>query len=236
MNNDYQDKIFILKSVNDSEAIFEHQPLFTATELVKEQLDSLKMWRLTKKEPTMMCPQQLCTSRLPHNVDIVTKEIEKVTVTHLLMEAYMNNKLADDNLLGFTSHPSNLFVMKKVNKKALKLYPLGTCSAVPEKDQAKFLENTKNVVVWFNKKPYVIQPFKNLASFTKPDAGTLCPYFWVKNSEKEEDINLQTTWVNHRGLQIPILENGEPIQAHAVLLKSSGKSPQGPPAKKAKAA
>ena len=221
--------------MNDSEAIFEHKPLFSATELVKEQLDALKKWRLTKKEPTIMCPQQLCTSRLPHNVDTVQKEIEKATVTQLLMDAYMSNKLADESLVGFASHPSNLFVMKKVKQKALKLYPLGTCSAVPEKDQAKFLEKTKNVVVWFNQKPYVINPFKNLSSFTKSDSGSLCPYFWVKSTEEEENINLQTSWVNHKGLVLPILENEEAIQAHTVLLKSSGQQVLGPPkAKKAR--
>ena len=69
LNNGYQDKIFTFKTVNESVAIFEHKPLFTATELVKEQLDSLKKRGLTKKEPTIMCPQELCTSRLPHHVD-----------------------------------------------------------------------------------------------------------------------------------------------------------------------
>lgn len=234
LNNDYQDKIFILKNVTESNAIFEHQPLFASSQVVNEQLDSLKKWRLTKKEPTMMCPQQLCTARLPHNVDFVKKDIEKAVVSHLLMEAYMSNKLDDDSLLGFAAHPSNLFLMKKVKKKELKLYPIGTCSAVPEKDQAKTLEKTKNVVVWFNKRPYLIQPFKNLTSFTKPETGTLCPFFWVKSSEKQEEINLQTAWVTHKGLQIPILENDDPIQAQAILLKSSGQQPQGPPAKKAR--
>ena len=235
LNSDYPDKIFILQALDDSEAIFEHKPLFTASEIVKEQLDSLKKWRPTKKEPTIMCPQQLCTSRLPHNVDTVQKEIEKAIVNQLLMEAYMNNKLADDSLVGFALHPSNLFVMKKLKKKELKLYPLGTCSAAPEKDQANFLEKTKNVVVWFNEKPYLIQPFKNLSSFTKPESGTLCPYFWVKSTEAEEDINLQTAWVNHKGLKIPTLQNEDAIQAHTVLLKSSGQQPKGAPkAKKAK--
>lgn len=175
LNSDYPDKIFTLQALDNSEAIFELKPLFTASEVVKEQLDSLKKWRPTKKEPTIMCPQQLCTPRLPHNVDTVQKEIEKAIVNQLLMEAYMKNKLADDSLVGFALHPSNLFVMKKLKKKELKLYPLGTCSAAPEQDQANFLEKTKNVVVWFNGKPYLIQPFKNLSSFTKPESGTFLP-------------------------------------------------------------
>ena len=97
------------------------------------------------------------------------------------------------------------------------------------------MEKTKNVVVWFNEKPYLIQPFKNLSSFTKPESGTLCPYFWVKSTEAEEGINLQTVWVNHKGLKIPTLQNEDAIQAHTVLLKSSGQQPKGAPkAKKAK--
>ena len=233
-HSDHLDKVFILADLNDTEATFEHRPLFDSAEQVKEKLDSLKKWKPTKKEPTMMCPQHICISRLPHNVDIVKKEIDKTMATHLLMQAYMSHKVADESLLGFATHPSNLFLLKKIKKKDLKLYPFGNCLPVAEKDQTKVFENTKNVLVWFKDKPYLVQPFKNLSSFTKPEAGTLCPYFWVKSSEEEEEINLQTVWVNFQGLQIPTLQNEDAIPEHSVLLKSSEQQPHEPPAKKAR--
>lgn len=201
---------------------------------MKDQLSSLKKWKLTKKEPTMLCPESLCKERLAHNVLAVQKDIEKATATQLLMEAYMSNKVADESLLAFASHPSNLFLMKKAKKKEVKLYPLGTLSAVAEPEKAKILEKTKNVVVYYKEKPYLIQPFKSLSSFTNPEAGSLCPFFWVKTSEDADKINLQTTWVNHKGLKIPVLENDEALPAQTLLLKSSGPQSQGPPAKKAK--
>lgn len=234
VNNDYQEQIFILKSISDSEAVFEHQPLFAPSVVVKDQLSSLKKWKLTKKEPTMLCPESLCKERLAHNVLAVQKDIEKATATQLLMEAYMSNKVADESLLAFASHPSNLFLMKKAKKKEVKLYPLGTLSAVAEPEKAKILEKTKNVVVYYKEKPYLIQPFKSLSSFTNPEAGSLCPFFWVKTSEDADKINLQTTWVHHKGLKIPVLENDEALPAQTLLLKSSGPQSQGPPAKKAK--
>ena len=234
VNSDYQEQIFILKSVTDSEAVFEHQPLFAPSVVVKDQLSVLKKWKLTKKEPTMLCPEQLCIARLPHNALSVQKDFEKATATQLLMEAYMSNKVADESLLAFASHPSNLFLMKKAKKKEVRLYPIGTLSAVVEQDKAKTLQKTKNVVVWFQDNPYLIQPFKNLSSFTKSEAGTLCPFFWAKSSEEADKINLQTTWINHKGLKIPILENDEALPAQTLLLKCSGQQSQEPPAKKSK--
>lgn len=222
VNTDHQEKIFILKSVTDSEAVFEHQPLFAPSVVVKDQLSALKKWKLTKKEPSMLCPESLCIARLPQNVKSVQKDIEKATATQLLMEAYMGNKVADESLLAFANYPSNLFLMKKAKKKEVRLFPLGTLSAVAEQDKAKILEKTKNVVVYFQENPYLIQPFKTLSSFTNPEAGTLCPFFWVKTSEDLQKINLQTTWITHKGLKIPILENDEALPAQTLLLKSSG--------------
>ena len=81
-----------------------------------------------------------------------------------------------------------------------------------------------------------MQAFKAFSSFTKPDteAGTLCPYFWVKSCDDQEEVNLQKSWTVYKGLKIPILENGEMIEGQTVLLKSAEQLEQ-PPAKKGKA-
>ena len=94
------------RAISDSEAVFEHQPLFAPPlpVVVKDQLSSLKKWKLTKKEPTMLCPQSLCKERLAHNVLVVQKDIDKAAATQLLMEAYMSNKVEDESLLAFAKH------------------------------------------------------------------------------------------------------------------------------------
>ena len=121
----------MLKKLEDDGATFEHTPLFGIPEEQKVALDSLKQWKHTKKECPMLCPSQLTLERLPHNFELVAKEGAKMKVNNLLMEAYMANKLPND-LLGFTSHPSNLVLLKKVKKKEKKLFPLGTCTLVQQ--------------------------------------------------------------------------------------------------------
>lgn len=238
-HHDYPDQIFILKAVDDKKATFQHVPLFADALVVTEELTSLKKWRATKKEPTALCPAKLTTDRLPHNLEMVQKEVDKVQATALLMEAYMNNKVGD-GVLAFVSNPSNLAVLKKVKKKEIKLFPMGTCSLVPVKDQTKILEKAKHCVAWYKTKPYQIQPFKSFNNFAKPEeTGTLCPYYWVRSSGDDEEINLKMAWVEYRGLHIPILENEEPIEPKTLLLKSSDPDEvfaKGPPAKKAKTA
>ncbi|CAK9113132.1 Uncharacterized protein SCF082_LOCUS52448 [Durusdinium trenchii] len=235
-NSEYPDQLLVLKSLDDHKATFEHRPLFGEALVVHEDLDSLRKWKATKKDVTTMCPKAVCIARLPHNLDMVQKEMDKAQATALLMEAYMTNKPNDDTLLAFTCHPANLVLMKNVKKKQLKLYPMGTCSFIPAKEQETFLEKTKNAVVWYKEKPYQVQAFKAFSSFTKPDteAGTLCPYFWVKSCDDQEEVNLQKSWTVYKGLKIPILENGEMIEAQTVLLKSAEQLEQ-PPAKKGKA-
>ncbi|CAK8988160.1 unnamed protein product [Durusdinium trenchii] len=238
-HHDYPDQIFILKAVDDKKATFQHVPLFADALVVTEELTSLKKRRATKKEPTALCPAKLTTDRLPHNLEMVQKEVDKVQATALLMEAYMNNKVGD-GVLAFVSNPSNLAVLKKVKKKEIKLFPMGTCSLVPVKDQTKILEKAKHCVAWYKTKPYQIQPFKSFNNFAKPEeTGTLCPYYWVRSSGDDEEISLKMAWVEYRGLHIPILENEEPIEPKTLLLKSSDPDEvfgKGPSAKKAKTA
>ena len=121
-NSEYPDQLLVLKSLDDHKATFEHRPLFGEALVVHEDLDSLRKWKATKKDVTTMCPKAVCIARLPHNLDMVQKEMDKAQATALLMEAYMTNKPNDDTLLAFTCHPANLVLMKNVKKKQLKLY------------------------------------------------------------------------------------------------------------------
>ena len=233
---DHGDKAFVLKKLEDSGATFEHKPMFAALEAHVAELASLKKWKATKKECPLLCPTDLASARLAHNYDIVLQEGDKMQANALLMEAYMSNK-QDATLLGFTAHPSNLVSLKKIKVKGLKLYPLGTCTVAQEKDHEKYVEKCKATVVWYKKIAYQVQPFKAMVNFQKPDSGTLCPFFWVKAIEADEmteEINMSTTWVDYKGLQIPVLVNEEAVEQHTLLLKTSEVVPQLPPAKKAR--
>lgn len=235
MHPDHGEKIFVLVHLDDTAAQFKHTPLFGG--VVQEMVDlaSLKKWKLTKKEPQQFCPAQLTCERLPQNCEAVLKEAEKMKVNALLMEAYMANKPADEHLLGFTCHPAAIFALKKVNKKQLKLLPLGTCVRVLEKDYDKIVTKGKGVVVWFAQKAYQVQPFKALTNFQKPEANsTLCPFFWVKTADTEDAINMTMSSMQLQGLKIPMLENSDPLKQDTLLLKAADCIVHQPPAKRAK--
>ena len=233
----YPEQVFVLRSIDDNGAHFEHKPLFGSVVKHSEPLETLKQWKPTKKEMPQLCPPNLCQERLPHNSTMVLKEAERMQVNALLMEAYMANKPDTDDLLNFTCHPSNLVLMKKVKKKAVQLFPVGLCSLVHRKDLHKILEKGKAVLVWWGDTPYQVQPFKTMANFNKADSdnGTLCPFFWVKGSADESTTNMTLAWVDFKHLKIPVLENQEPIAAETLLLRPDEGIAQEPPAKKAKA-
>ena len=233
----YPDQVFVLHSIDENGAHFEHKPLFGSVVKHSEPLETLKQWKVTKKEMTQLCPPSLCQERLPHNSTMVRQEAERMQVNALLMEAYMANKPDSDDLLNFTCHPSNLVLMKKVKKKALQLFPVGPCSLVQKKDLHNILEKGKAVLVWWGDIPYQVQPFKTMGNFNKPDTdnGILCPFFWVKGSEDESTTNMTLSWVEFKHLKIPVLENQEAIPAETLLLRPDEGIAQEPPAKKAKA-
>lgn len=231
---DHDNKIFVLTRMDDSGASFEHKPLFSAVEIHVASLDSLKAWKATKKECTLLCSPGLTAERLAHNYDVVLKEGDKWQVNALLMEAYLANKPGDGGVLGFTAHPFNLVALKKIRSKGIKLFPLGTCTAVQEKDYEKIVQKCKAIVVWYKKVAYQVQPFKPMLNFEKPDTGSLCPFFWVKTTETLENVNMSCSWVDFKGLQIPILQNEEAVEQHQILLKADAIVPQLPPAKRAK--
>ena len=224
----------MLTKLEDSGATFEHQPLFTAVEKHVVSLDSLKNWKATKKECPVLCSPALTAERLVQNYDVVLKESEKWQVQSLLMEAYLANKSQDAAFLGFTAHPFNLVSLKKIKSKGIKLFPLGTCTVVQEKDYEKIVEKCKAIVVWYKKVAYQVQPFKAMLNFQKPETGSLCPFFWVKATETLENVNMSSSWFEFKGLQIPVLQNDEAVEPHTVLLKASEIVPQLPPTKKAK--
>ena len=224
----------MLTKLEDGGATFDHKPLFGDKESILASLDSLKRWKLTKRECPSLCPSSLTIQRLPQNYDLVLKEADKIQANALLKEAYMNNVLKDTDMLGFTAHPSGLVTLKKVKKSQLKLFPLGTCTPVQDKEYEKVVEKGKSVVVWFKGVAYQVQPYKSLAKFDPEENGALCPYFWVKAIEGDDQTNMSTTWVDFNGLQIPTLQNEEIVGPQMFLLKAKEAVPSLPPAKKAK--
>lgn len=224
----------MLSSLENTGATFQHKPLFGDVLEVKEALDALKNWKPTKKENQCLCDLSLAAERLPHKYDVVLKEMEKIEVNALLVEAYKKNVPKDDAMLGFTQYPTNLVSLKKIQQKHLKLYPLGQCSAVADKDLQQILEKGKQVLVYYKAKPYAVQPFKALTNFGKADSGTLCPYFFVKVAEEEAQGNLSLSWVDHKGLKIPVLENQDAINKETLLFRDADGQAKEPPKKKAK--
>lgn len=236
LHADHPEKIFVLSSLEDTGATFQHKPLFGDVFELKEGLDALKAWKPTKKENQSLCDLTLCAQRLPHHYDIVLKEMDKMEVNALLVNAYKENVPKDDAMLGFTQHPSNLVLLKKAKKKEIKLFPLGQCSVVADQDLQQVLEKGKQVLVYYKSKAYAVQPFKALTNFVKAESGTLCPYFFVRIAEEESQANMAMTWVDHKGLKIPVLENKDALNKETLLFKDAGEQAKGPPKKKAKRA
>lgn len=174
---DHEGKIFVLFSLGNDGAKFQFKPLFGDALEVSESLDALKKWKPTKKENQSLHDQQLCIPRLPHHYDLVLKEMEKMEVNALMVQAYKQNIPKDDAMIGFTQHPSNVVLLKKAAKKQVRLFPLGHCSAVADKDLPSVVEKGKQTLVYYKGKGFAVQPFKTLTNFDKPDSGCLCPYF-----------------------------------------------------------
>ena len=166
-NAAFEDKIFVLSSLEDDGATSHHKPLFGDVLEHKENLDALKQWKPTKKESQSLCDQQLCIQRLPQNYEVTLKDIDKIQANALLVEAYMKNITKDDSMLGFTQHPSNLVLLKKAKKKEIRLFPVGLCSAVADKDLQQVLDKGKQVLVYYKEKAFAVQPSKALANFSK---------------------------------------------------------------------
>lgn len=150
--------------------------------------------------------------------------MEKMEVNALLVEAYKQNIPKDDAMIGFTQHPSNVVLLKKAKKKEIKLFPLGHCSAVADKDLEQVVEKGKQVLVYYAGKAYAVQPFKSLTNFGKADSGCLCPYFFLKACDDEDLVKLTTTWVDHKSLKIPVLENKDVIEAKTLLFKDDSET------------
>ena len=133
------DKLFRLESLKDDCATFVHTPLFGDPEEVQESYESLKNWKHTKKQGTSMCPAALAALKLPHTSTIVLDEFSRLQVNSFLLDAYMNSKKPNEEMLGFTMCPAGVMTLKKFKKKELQLYPVGFCNK--PKDSAKEKEH-----------------------------------------------------------------------------------------------
>ena len=222
------DKLFRLESLKDDCATFVHTPLFGDPEEVQESYESLKNWKHTKKQGTSMCPAALAALKLPHTSTIVLDEFSRLQVNSFLLDAYMNSKKPNEEMLGFTMCPAGVVTLKKFKKKELQLYPVGFCNK--PKDSAKEKER---FCVKFNEVKYDLLPFKTFSNFDKPkDPGVLCPFWLVGTTEDENEANMSLAYIEYKGATIPILENKDGIGPNTWLTRPSDVLKAELPAKK----
>lgn len=64
-NKSHEGSIWVLATVDNEEAVFEHQPLFDSIQKVQVPLDELKLWRPTKASLPNVCDLDVATKAMP---------------------------------------------------------------------------------------------------------------------------------------------------------------------------
>ena len=232
-HRDYKDQVFTMEGIKDGCGVFKHVPLFGEAIEVVASTEELKDWKNTKKEACQLCPTEVVKARLPEACSFVLDEWAKMNASFLLAEASKLNNKASFDMVAFTSFPNGLMSVKKLKSKELQIYPVGSLVKIKEQEKADELLAKGVVLVRFKGTAYLIQTFKAFNPCKSDDPGVVCPYFYVKTSEGEDEVNMQVSWKAHSDLQIPVLENSKAIDKHTWLLKGKDVS-TAPPAKRPK--
>ena len=215
-------KMFKLVMAGEKTLKFEHQPLFTAVESIDVEVPGLKDWRLCKAALPERCDPSKVQMHLFQNSAVVTSELQRAHVQKALLGVAMEHGVSEEEL-AFTSHPNQVYALKKFKKGGLKLYPCGTVS------KAKDCNPDKVYIKAFGEN-WLVQPFKGLTDFKKDD-GVLAPFWWVKPSSTEA-FNMIWSEGIVDGCKIPFLSNTSSVAALELLTVE--KTKEGPAAKKAK--
>lgn len=216
-------KMFKLALAGESTLIFEHKPLFKELESIEVEVPELKDWRLCKAAHPERCDPSKVKMHLFQNSAVVTNELQKAHVQKALLTVAREHGVSEEEL-AFTSHPNQVYALKKFKKGALKLYPCGTVSKA--KDQCS---SDKEYIKAFGVN-WLVQPFKGLTDFKKDD-GVLAAFWWVKPSSTET-FNMIRSESTVDDCKIPFLMNTSPLTALELLTVE--KTKEGPAAKKAK--
>ena len=202
--------------IEEDHCVFQHDSLFdgAATETVK--FENLKQWRLTKKEPPILCSDDvLKTKMLGDKFAPIKNDMIKAKLQSIINEAYLDNVPTDQ--LVFTLNPGTVCSKDKIKKDELHLYPVGHVYPVKEGDKPK------GIVLKFMGQEFTLLPYKAAASFDSSKPGALVPYNWVVTSEEEDDVNMVVKWVNTKGVSLPVLQNPKALPKNAVLCRPADK-------------
>eukprot|EP00438_Fugacium_kawagutii_P022896 Skav224158 [mRNA] locus=scaffold2007:112782:115211:+ [translate_table: standard] len=218
-SKDHGNKIFVLLEAKADHMLFERKPLFTTAETVQVPFAKLKEWKLCKAPVPAMCDHLVAEAHMCHKSDMVALELQKSHVQNTLLQACMDNVVSSADV-AFTSHPAQVWSLKKFAKGKLKLYPCGIVSAlkgvvVPEKIYIKAFG-----------KMWLVSPMKALRNFTPEpnEIGLLAPFWWVKYATAEQQVSMVFSEVTLEGCKIPVLQNNAPLNPHGCLVLENVKA------------
>ena len=196
--------------------------------MVVTPFHELKLWKGTKKEAPIICPEEVCKAKRGDFKDTgMFFDWVRSEAQAILNEAYLNN-MSEEKVI-FALHPTSLYCSSKIKKGDLQLYPVGIIQVVKPED----VEKIKGLHLKYKGIDLQVVPYKPLTEFSLQKQGYMVAYNWIQENDDDEKINMVVKWQTIKGLAVPVLQNSVPLNQHDVLYKGPIKSSPAAPAAKA---
>ncbi|CAE7392483.1 unnamed protein product [Symbiodinium sp. CCMP2592] len=203
---DYPDKIFVFAGLENDEAKFVHTPLFASPDIVMTSPEHFKKWKVTRLPvPSVLAADE--SVKFTYGGSAVLNDAKILADgQQQLFQIFADQNTGDSSCLHFI-HPT---------AEKLRLIPLANMTRAKEGQKL-------SLWVEWNGNKYQLSPFPQLKDFGEQPkkTDTIVPFYWIKTTSSEEEVNMVVQWKTVAGMKLPMLVNNKKVAKHTMLMQAS---------------
>ncbi|CAE7031083.1 unnamed protein product [Symbiodinium sp. CCMP2592] len=212
---DYPDKIFVFAGLENDEAKFVHTPLFASPDIVMTSPEHFKKWKVTRLPvPSVLAADESVKSTYGGSAVLNDAKI-LADGQQQLFQIFADQNTGDSSCLHFI-HPTAVYTSESFAKEKLRLIPLANMTRAKEGQKL-------SLWVEWNGNKYQLSPFPQLKDFGEQPkkTDTIVPFYWIKTTSSEEEVNMVVQWKTVAGMKLPMLVNNKKVAKHTMLMQAS---------------
>ncbi|CAE6944963.1 unnamed protein product [Symbiodinium sp. CCMP2592] len=205
---DYPDKIFVFAGLENDEAKFVHTPLFASPDIVMTSPEHFKKWKVTRLPvPSVLAADE--SVKFTYGGSAVLNDAKILADgQQQLFQIFADQNTGDSSCLHFI-HPTAVYTSESFAKKKLRLIPLANMTRAKEGQKL-------SLWVEWNGNKYQLSPFPQ-----PKKTDTIVPFYWIKTTSSEEEVNMVVQWKTLAGMKLPMLVNNKKVAKHTMLMHAS---------------
>ncbi|CAE7621309.1 unnamed protein product [Symbiodinium sp. CCMP2592] len=212
---DYPDKIFVFAGLENDEAKFVHTPLFASPDIVMTSPEHFKKWKVTRLPvPSVLAADE--SVKFTYGGSAVLNDAKILADgQQQLFQIFADQNTGDSSCLHFI-HPTAAYTSESFAKEKLRFIPLANMTRAKEGQKL-------SLWVEWNGNKYQLSPFPQLKDFGEQPkkTDTIVPFYWIKTTSSEEEVNMVVQWKTIAGMKLPMLVNNKKVAKHTMLMQAS---------------